>query len=61
MWGLGRYNSSGLQVFIDESFASLLFGRVKRVDLSNLGNEGVLEFDGVIERSMRRKNVVSLL
>ena len=61
LWRFGRYNSSGLKMFIDESLASLLFGRVKRVDLGNLGNEGVLEFNGVIERSMRRKNVVSLL
>ena len=64
LWGLGRYNSSGFQLFIDESFASfasLLFSRVKRVDLGNLGNEGVLEFDGVIKRPMRGKNVVSLL
>ena len=61
LWGLGRYNSSGFQVFIDESFVSLLFSRVKRVDLGNLGNEGVLEFDGVIKRPMRGKNVVSLL
>ena len=52
---------SGFQVFIDESFTSLLFGRVKRIDLGNLGNEGVPELDGMIERSMRRKNVVSLL
>ena len=48
-------------MFIDESFASLFFSRVKRVNLGNLGNRRVLEFDGVIERSMRRKNVVSLL
>ena len=61
LWGLGRYNSSSFQVFIDESFASLFFGRVKRVDLGNLGNEGVLEFDDVIKRSMRRENVVSFL
>ena len=60
LWGLGRYNSSGFQVFIDESFVSLLFSRVKRVDLGNLGNEGVLEFDGVIKGSMRGKNIIGL-
>ena len=59
--GTWRVQLSGFQVFIDESFTSLLFGRVKRIDLGNLGNEGVPEFDGMIERSMRRKNVVSLL
>ena len=52
---------SSFQVFINESPASFFFGGVKRVDLGNLGNEGVLEFDGVIKRPMRGKNVVSLL
>ena len=61
LWGLGGYNLSGLQVFIDECFASLLFSSVKQVDLGNLGSKGVFEFNGVIERSMRRENVVSLL
>ena len=60
LWGFGRYNASGLQVFIDESLASFLFCRVKRVDLSNLRDEGVLEFNGVVERSMRRENIISL-
>ena len=60
LWGFGRYNTSGLQVFINESLASFLFGRVKRIDLGNLGDEGVLEFDGVIKRLMRRENVISL-
>ena len=60
LWGFGGYNASHFQVFINESLAGFLFSRVKRVDFSNLGNEGVLEFDGVIEGSMRGKNIVSL-
>ena len=46
---------SSLEVFIDEGFAHFSFGRVKRVDLGNLGDEGVLEFNGVIKGSMRGK------
>ena len=49
---------SSLKMFIDESFASFLFGRIKRVDLRNLGDKGILEFNGVIEGSMRRENVI---
>ena len=60
LWGLGGYNASGFQVFINESLTSLFFSRVKRINLGNLGDEGVLEFNGVIKRSMRRENVLSL-
>ena len=48
-------------MFIDESITSFFFGRVERIDLGNLQNKRVLEFDGMIKGSMRRKNVASLL
>ena len=48
-------------MFIDESFTSFLFGRIERIDFGNLWNERVLEFDGMIEGSMGRKNIVSHL
>ena len=60
LWGFGGYNMSGLKMFIDESLASFLFGRVKRIDLHNLGDKGILEFNGVIEGSMRGENVIGL-
>ena len=47
-------------MFIDESLASFLFGRVKRVDLHNLWDKGILELNGVIEGSMRGKNIIGL-
>ena len=47
-------------MFINESLASLFFSRIKRIDLGNLGSEGVFEFNGVIKRSMGRENIVSL-
>ena len=46
-------------MFINESFAGFLFSRVKRVDFGNLGDKGVLEFNGVIKGSMRGKKVIS--
>ena len=58
LWGFRRYNVPSLQVFIDESLASFLFGRIKRVDLRNLRDKGIFEFNGVIEGSMRRKNII---
>ena len=48
-------------MFINESFANFLFSRVERVDFGNLWNKRVLEFNGVVEGSMRGKNVVSFL
>ena len=58
LWGFGGYNASCFQVFINESLTGFLFGRVKRVDFGNLGSERVLEFNGVVEGSMRRENVI---
>ena len=60
LWRLGGYNASGLKMFIDESLASFLFGRVKGVDFRNLWDKGILEFIGVIKGSMRGKNVIGL-
>ena len=36
-------------MFIDEGLASFPFDRIKRVDLGNFGDEGVFEFNGMIE------------
>ena len=43
-------------MFIDEYFTSFLFSTVERVDLGDLQNKRVLEFDGVIEGLMRGKS-----
>ena len=51
---------SRFQVFIDECLAGFLLCRVERVYFSNLRNEGVLEFDGMVKRAMWRKDVVGL-
>ena len=60
LWGFGGYNASSLEMSIDESLAGYLFGRVKRINFCDLGDEGVLEFNGVIEGSMRGKNIIGL-
>ena len=60
LWGFQGYNSSCFQVFIDEGLADLFLSRVERVYFSNLGNEGVFEFNGMVERAMWRKDVVGL-
>ena len=60
LWGFGGYNVSGLKMFFNESFAGLLFGRIKRIDFCNLWDKGILEFNGVIEGLMREKNVIGL-
>ena len=60
LWGFGGYDASGLKMFIDESLASFLFGRVKRIDFRNLVDKGILEFDGVIKGLMRGENVIGL-
>ena len=52
---------SCLQIFIDESFTSFLFSSVKRVDLGDLRGKRVFEFNGVVEESMRGKDIISLL
>ena len=47
-------------MFIDEDFTGLFLCRVERVYFSDLRNEGVLEFDGMVKRAMWRKDVVGL-
>ena len=47
-------------MFIDECLAGFLFCWVERVYFSDFRNEGVLEFDGMVKRAMRRKYVVGL-
>ena len=60
LWGFGGYNVSSLKMFCDKSLAGFLLSRVKGVDFHNIRNKGILEFNGVIEGSMRRKNVIGL-
>ena len=60
LWGLRGQNVSCFQVFIDECFAGIFFCWVERVYFSNLRNEGVFEFDGMVERAMWRKYIVGL-
>ena len=60
LWGFRGYNASCFQVFIDECPAGVFFCQVKWVYFSNFRNEGVLEFDGMVERAMWRKYVVGL-
>ena len=52
LWGFGGYNVSSLKMFIDESFASFLFSRVKRIDFRDLWDKGIFELNGVIEGLM---------
>ena len=47
-------------MFIDEGLAGLFLSRVERVYFSDLRNEGVLGFDGMVERVMWGKDVVGL-
>ena len=61
LWKLGGYNSSGFQIFIDESFTGFFLSGVERVNLSDLRDEGVLEFNGMVKGSTRRKDIISLL
>ena len=61
LWGFGRYNASSLEMFIDEILAGLLFGGVKRINFCDLGDKGVLEFNGVIEGLMRGQNIIGFL
>ena len=51
---------SRFQVFINECPAGFLFCQVEWVIFSNFGDEGVLEFDGMVERVMWREDVVGL-
>ena len=47
-------------MFVDEGLAGFFFCWVERVHLSDLGDEGVLEFDGMIEGTMWGKGVIGL-
>ena len=60
LWGFGGYNASSLQMFLNESLAGFLFGRVKGVDFRNLWDKGILEFDGMIKGLRRGENVIGL-
>ena len=47
-------------MFVDEGLAGFLLCWVERVYLSDLWNEGVFEFDGMIERTMWGKGIIGL-
>ena len=51
---------SCFQVLIDEGFAGFLLCRVERVYLSDLRDEGVLEFDGMVEGTVWGKDIIGL-
>ena len=47
-------------MFVNEGLAGLLLCWVERVYLSDLRDEGVLEFDGMIKGTMWGKGVIGL-
>ena len=47
-------------MFINEGLAGFFLCRVERVYLSDLGNEGIFEFDGMVKRVMWGKDVIGL-
>ena len=47
-------------MFVDEGFAGVLLCWVEWIYLGNLRDKGVLEFNGMIEGTMRGKGVISL-
>ena len=47
-------------MFIDECFTGFFFCQVEWVYFSNLRDEGVFEFDGMVERAMWRKDIIGL-
>ena len=48
-------------MFINESLTGFFLGRVERVNLSDLRDKRVFEFDGVIKGLMMGEDIVSLL
>ena len=61
MQGLGRDNSSSLQMFIDKILARFLFLWVEGVYLSDFWNKGRFKINGVVIWSMGSKNIVRFL
>ena len=53
MGRFGGYNSSRLQVFVNELFTGLQLSWVKWIDLGNMGGERWLKVDGVVVIAMR--------
>ena len=47
-------------MFIDEGFTGFFLSRVEGVYLSNLRDEGVLEFDGMVEGTVWGKDIIGL-
>ena len=61
LWGFGGDDATSFKVFFNKGFTSILLGRIKWVDFSNLGNKSVFEVNGVVEGMMGRKLFISLL
>ena len=59
--GFGRNNVANLEMFFDKCLANIFFSGVKWIDLGNLGNESVLEVDGMIKWTVRRELFVCFL
>ena len=47
-------------MFFDEGITSFLLSWVKGIHLGDFGNEGILEFNGVVEWTMWGKDIISL-
>ena len=50
-----------LEMFIDEGFVGVFFSRVEWVYFGNLGDECILEVNGVVKWAMRGKLFISFL
>ena len=46
-------------MFIDESLTGLFFCRIEGVDLGDLWDKGVFQFNGMVKRLLRGKNIAS--
>ena len=60
---LGRFggdDSPSLKMFLDKSFAGILFCRIEGINLGNLQDEGVFEIDSMVKGAMRRELFIGL-
>ena len=60
MRGLRGDNTPSLEVFFNECLTGVLFSKVGGINIGDLGNEGVLEVDGVIKGAVGEKLFISL-
>ena len=52
---------TSLEMFFDKGFAGVLFSMVEWVYLGNLGDEHILEVNGVVKWAMRGNLFISFL